>query len=228
MSSKAEQCIAELTYVSKTDGGKRRQFKSRIGRVEEYYGGGDAVRRTQHSRVDRVGGERESWPPQISPFSSSIWCGINFKKISKPPIDNKHWTVTPHCLWRESYPSHPKSWYERMIKTWIALQRRTLCQIRMPESNIWSGRSSCDLRSGSIEADRELVISGDNLDNFVHVDASKSKNNVDNFSNIDASKSIKALGRPANRKTFDHLDFPREKEENGGKDNGNLHLVECK
>ena len=87
----------------------------------------------------------------------------------------------------------------------------------MPESNIWSGRSSCDLRCGSIEADRELVISGDNLDNFVHVDASKSKNNVDNFSNIDASKSIKALGRPANRKTFD-LDLPKEKEENGRKD----------
>ena len=70
MSSKAEQCIAELTDVSKTDGGKRRQFKSRIGRVEEYYGGGDAVRRTQHSRVDRVGGEREraglhKYPPSL-------------------------------------------------------------------------------------------------------------------------------------------------------------------
>lgn len=44
-----------------------------------------------------------------------------------------------------------------------------------------------------------------------------SGDDVDNFSNVDASKSIKALGRPANSTTFD-LDLPREKEENGRKD----------
>ena len=93
----------------------------------------------------------------------------------------------------------------------------------MPESNLWSGRSSCNLRSGSTKADdRGLVISGDNEDNFFNVDALKSKNNVDNLAYVDASK--KALGSPANRKTFDHPSLPIEREENGGKDDLQVKL----